>query len=120
MSLPLSDGEFMSSDYSNLGTSSNVSKSDGSYLASLLQYHNGAFYNAYKPIWERVQGSTHLISNAKYEKILRIVRGCRGVKVWKKIYWCCLEKDVFWFIVFKGGYTVRYVNHPRRGTKIRQ
>jgi hypothetical protein len=65
------------SDYSNLGASSNVSKSDGSYLAPLLQYHKDAFYNAYTPIWEHVQNRTHLISNAKYEKILRIMSSKR-------------------------------------------
>jgi hypothetical protein len=61
LSPPLSNDEFLSSYYSNSGASSKGSDSegsDGSYLASLLQYHKDAFYKVYTPIWEWVQKST--------------------------------------------------------------
>jgi hypothetical protein len=55
LSPPLAGDKSLLSDYSQSGTSSNGSKSNGSYLASLMQYHRDAFYDADTPIWEHVQ-----------------------------------------------------------------
>jgi hypothetical protein len=93
----LTDDEFLSSKYSNSGASSTGSDgngSDGSYLASLLQYHKDAFYKAYNPIWERVQKSTHLISQEKYDKILRIVTSTREKNEPPLIYKYCQQYSV--------------------------
>jgi hypothetical protein len=48
--------------------------SDEDSVLDEVQNHRQAFYRYYNEYYERVKGATHLIDNAKYDKIVSILQ----------------------------------------------
>jgi hypothetical protein len=51
-----------------------VAGSDEDSVLDEVQNHRQAFYKYYNEYYERVKGSTHLITNAKYDEIVSILQ----------------------------------------------
>ena len=77
-----SQDDDLSSDYNTtvLGEeeANDVAGSDEDSVIDEVQSHRQAFYRYYNEYYERVKGSTHLITNAKYDEIVSILQ-------WEKV-----------------------------------
>ena len=73
-----SQDDELSSDYDTtvLGEeeANAVAGSDEDSVLDEVQNHRQAFYKYYNECYERVKGSTHLITNAKYDEIVSILQ----------------------------------------------
>jgi hypothetical protein len=72
-----SQDDELSSDYDTIvlgeEEANDVAGSDEDSVIDEVQSHRQAFYRYYNEYYERVKGSTHLITNAKYDEIVSIL-----------------------------------------------